>query len=75
MEDDMTKERKIITCVSHLNKYPYVQINNSSDLPDDVCITIWLGKERGHRIHMSRSMARITAKRINQFLDYTLKNS
>jgi hypothetical protein len=68
------KPRRIGYFPTHIDKYPYVTIKNTSKELERVEIVIFPEKGKsGHGISIPRSLARLTARRINQFLDFTMK--
>ena len=70
----MKKERRICCCATHIDKYPYVMVSNTADDRESVRIVFFTEEgQKGYGIQMPRNMARLTAKRINQFLDATVK--
>ena len=68
------KERKLASCFTHIDKYPCVQVCNAADDPERVAIVVFPVKgAQGYGLKLPRDLARLTAKRINQFLDFTVK--
>ncbi|KKL05737.1 hypothetical protein LCGC14_2603040 [marine sediment metagenome] len=68
------KERGICHCATHADKYPYVLVSNTADDRESVKVVIFPKEgQDGYGLILPRNLARLTAKRINQFLDLTVK--
>lgn len=68
------KKRKTVICATRLDKYPYVMVSNTPDDRESVRVVVFTGKGvDGYGLKLPRDLARLTAKRINQFLDFTVK--
>ena len=70
----LKRDRKVVCCATHLNKYPYFMVKNGEFNEDKVDISFFPVKHgKGISLTVDRSIARLLAKRINQFLDFTAK--
>jgi len=67
------KERKTCTCITAMDTYPYVMVSNTADDRENVKVVIFPVKgSDGYGLLLPRDLARLTARRINQFLDFTV---
>ena len=63
------KDRENVLCALRLDGYPNAFISNADR--DSVNVMYWYKENNGAGFVISRKDARLLAKRLNQFLDYT----